>query len=196
MPSSIQPDHSNYPHNLPPPLIVILGPTAVGKTEIAIQLAERIQGEIISVDSRLFYREMDIGTAKPSSAELHRVPHYLVDIAAPDQILSLAVFQSLARARHQQSLLPGIPAQRIKLRPSSTRNASSHYPSVFYWGDFFKNSTTASPAPNSYKSLCPPVGNSLNSFGSLAAANNFLPRRTGTTRSRAPCIINKGELTD
>lgn len=98
MPSSIQPDQSIHLPNLPPPLIVILGPTAVGKTEIAIQLAERMQGEIISVDSRLFYRGLDIGTAKPTSKELRRVPHYLVDIAAPDQTLSLAVFQSLARA--------------------------------------------------------------------------------------------------
>lgn len=98
MPSSIQPDQSIHLPNLPPPLIVILGPTAVGKTEIAIQLAERRQGEIISVDSRLFYRGLDIGTAKPSSEELRRVPHHLVDIADPDQTLSLAVFQALARA--------------------------------------------------------------------------------------------------
>ena len=53
----------------PPPLVVILGPTAVGKTEIAIQLAERLDGEIVSADSRLFYRGMDIGTAKPTLAE-------------------------------------------------------------------------------------------------------------------------------
>lgn len=81
-----------------PPLIVILGPTAVGKTEIAIQLAERVQGEIVSVDSRLFYRGMNIGTAKPNAEELLRVPHHLVDIANPDDNLSLAVFQKLARA--------------------------------------------------------------------------------------------------
>ena len=76
-----------------PPLIVILGPTAVGKTEISIQLAERLDGEIISADSRLFYRGMDIGTAKPSPDELARVPHHLVDVATPDQIWSLAMFQ-------------------------------------------------------------------------------------------------------
>jgi len=80
-----------------PPLILIVGPTAVGKTEIAIQLAERLNGEIISADSRLFYRGMDIGTAKPSLEERARVPHYLIDIVNPDETLSLAVFQEKAK---------------------------------------------------------------------------------------------------
>jgi len=79
------------------PLIVILGPTAVGKTGIAIQLAERLEGEIISADSRLFYRGMDIGTAKPSKAERARAPHHLVDVAWPDEIWSLAMFQREAQ---------------------------------------------------------------------------------------------------
>ena len=79
------------------PLILIVGPTAVGKTELAIQLAERLNGEIISADSRLFYRGMDIGTAKPSPEELARVPHYLIDIVNPDETLSLAVFQEKAK---------------------------------------------------------------------------------------------------
>lgn len=86
--------------NLPvefPPLLVVLGPTAVGKTEVGIQLAESLDGEIISADSRLFYRGMNIGTAKPSLQELMRVPHHLVDIVNPDQTLSLAIFQSLAQ---------------------------------------------------------------------------------------------------
>jgi len=79
-----------------PPLILIVGPTAVGKTELAIQLAERLEGEIVSADSRLFYRGMDIGTAKPTPTEQARVPHHLIDIADPDEILSLAVFQQKA----------------------------------------------------------------------------------------------------
>ena len=79
-------------------LILIVGPTAVGKTEIAIQLAERLNGEIVSADSRLFYRGMDIGTAKPTREEQARVPHHLIDIADPDEILSLAVFQQWAQA--------------------------------------------------------------------------------------------------
>lgn len=74
-------------------LIVILGPTAVGKTETSIQLAERLDGEIISADSRLFYRGMNIGTAKPTLEELARVPHHLINVADPDQRWSLAMFQ-------------------------------------------------------------------------------------------------------
>jgi tRNA dimethylallyltransferase len=79
------------------PLLLIVGPTAVGKTELAIQLAEQLNGEVVSADSRLFYRGMDIGTAKPSRQEMARVPHHLIDIADPDEILSLAVFQQKAQ---------------------------------------------------------------------------------------------------
>ena len=98
------------PDSLKPPLILIVGPTAVGKTEIAIQLAERLNGEIVSADSRLFYRGMDIGTAKPPPEEQARVPHHLIDIANPDQILSLAMFQQKAREIiaqiHKRNKLP------------------------------------------------------------------------------------------
>jgi tRNA dimethylallyltransferase len=92
------------------PLIVILGPTAVGKTEIAIRVAGRFQGEIISADSRLFYRGMDIGTAKPSPEEQAIVPHHLIDVAEPDQDWSLAIY--LPRALeviddiHRRGMLP------------------------------------------------------------------------------------------
>ena len=78
------------------PVVVILGPTAVGKTEIAIQLAEHLKGEIVSADSRLFYIGMDIGTAKPTPSEQRRVPHYLIDVTPPDQTWSLALFQQCA----------------------------------------------------------------------------------------------------
>jgi tRNA dimethylallyltransferase len=77
------------------PLIVLLGPTASGKTDTAIQIAKRINGEIISCDSRLFYRGMDIGTAKPSSDEFAMVPHHMINIADPDKPLSLAVYQEM-----------------------------------------------------------------------------------------------------
>lgn len=80
-----------------PALILIVGPTAVGKTELAIRLAEKLNGEIISADSRLFYCGMDIGTAKPSRDEMAHVPHHLIDIVNPDETLSLAVFQQKAR---------------------------------------------------------------------------------------------------
>jgi tRNA dimethylallyltransferase len=79
-----------------PPLILIIGPTAVGKTELAIKLAEKLNGEIISADSRLFYKGMDVGTAKPSKEELSLIPHHLIDIVNPDETLSLAVFQRKA----------------------------------------------------------------------------------------------------
>jgi len=75
------------------PLIVIVGPTAVGKTALAIEVARVLKGEIISADSRLFYRGMDIGTAKPSLAERQGIPHHLIDVVNPDETFSLAVFQ-------------------------------------------------------------------------------------------------------
>jgi tRNA dimethylallyltransferase len=80
-----------------PPVVVILGPTAVGKTEVALQLAQRLGGEIVSADSRLFYRYMDIGTAKPTADERAVIPHHLIDVADPDEIWSLARFQVEAR---------------------------------------------------------------------------------------------------
>ena len=93
-----------------PPIVLIVGPTAVGKTELALRLAEKMDGEIVSVDSRLFYRGMDIGTAKPSKQEMERVPHHLIDIVNPDETLSLAAFQQMAREViaeiHQRGHLP------------------------------------------------------------------------------------------
>jgi tRNA dimethylallyltransferase len=82
--------------SFPAPLVVIVGPTAVGKTALAIELAERLNGEIVSADSRLFYRGMDIGTAKPSAADRARVQHHLIDVADPDEIWSLAAFKGAA----------------------------------------------------------------------------------------------------
>jgi len=91
-------------------LIVLVGPTAVGKTQIAIELAERLNGEIVSADSRLFYRGMNIGTAKPTLEERSRIQHHLIDVADPDQIWSLAVFQKAAQASiaeiHAKGKLP------------------------------------------------------------------------------------------
>jgi tRNA dimethylallyltransferase len=82
----------------------------VGKTELSIQLAERINGEIISADSRLFYRGMDIGTAKPSKSDRDRVPHHLIDIAKPDEVWSLGRFKreviKIIAAIHKREKLP------------------------------------------------------------------------------------------
>ncbi len=82
----------------PVPLIVIVGPTAVGKTALGIALARALGGEIISADSRQLYRFMDIGTAKPTPAERAAAPHHLLDIADPDETVSLAQYLALARA--------------------------------------------------------------------------------------------------
>ena len=79
-----------------PPLIVLLGPTAVGKTELSLRLCETFAGEVIGADSRQIYRSMDIGTAKPSLAEQQRVPHHLIDIRNPDETLTVAEYQQLA----------------------------------------------------------------------------------------------------
>ncbi len=72
------------------PLIVIVGPTAVGKTELSVRLTKKLDGEIVSADSRLFYKGMDIGTAKPTQVEMDGVPHHLINIAEPDDEWSLA----------------------------------------------------------------------------------------------------------
>ena len=77
-------------------LLVIVGPTAAGKTALSIELAEALGGEIVSADSRQIYRGMDIGTAKATAAERARVPHHLLDIVNPDQVLTLAEYQALA----------------------------------------------------------------------------------------------------
>lgn len=79
-------------------LFVLLGPTAVGKTDIALRLARQFNGEIVSADSRLIYRGMDIATAKPTRAEQASVPHHLIDVVEPDQDLTLAEYQKLAYA--------------------------------------------------------------------------------------------------
>lgn len=77
-------------------IIIILGPTAVGKTEISLLLAERIEGEIISADAFQVYRGMDIGTAKPNSRDLSRIPHHLIDILDLSQKYNAARFRTLA----------------------------------------------------------------------------------------------------
>jgi tRNA dimethylallyltransferase len=78
------------------PVIAILGPTAVGKTRISIPLAERFEGEIVSVDSRLIYRGMDIGTAKPTLEERKRVTHHLIDVTDPDDTWNMAKYSEAA----------------------------------------------------------------------------------------------------
>lgn len=85
-------------HATLPPVIILLGPTAVGKTELSLRLCEAWRGEVVGADSRQIYRGMDIGTAKPTAAERARAPHHLIDICDPDQPFSLADYQQRAYA--------------------------------------------------------------------------------------------------
>jgi len=79
-------------------LVVIVGPTAVGKTGISLRLAEGLDGEIVSADSRQIYRGMDVGTDKVTARDRERVAHYLIDVTDPDETLTLAQFQRKAYA--------------------------------------------------------------------------------------------------
>jgi tRNA dimethylallyltransferase len=92
------------------PLLILVGPTAVGKTALSLRLARRFNGEIVSADSRLFYRGLDIGTAKPTAAERTAVPHHFIDICAPNETLTLAEYQEQAYATieaiHRRGRLP------------------------------------------------------------------------------------------
>lgn len=93
-----------------PPLLVIVGPTAIGKTALSLLVAETFDGEIVSADSRLFYRGMDVGTAKPTASERARVPHHLIDIREPDETVTLGEYQEMAYAAidavHDRGRLP------------------------------------------------------------------------------------------
>jgi tRNA dimethylallyltransferase len=82
----------------PGPVLALVGPTAAGKTALALELAPALGAEIVSADAMLVYRGMDIGTAKPTQEERARVRHHLVDLVDPDEEFSVARFQPMARA--------------------------------------------------------------------------------------------------
>jgi tRNA dimethylallyltransferase len=92
------------------PLVVLCGATATGKTALALELAERFNGEIVSADSRQVYRWLDIGTAKATAEERRRVPHHLLDIVDPDEDFTVADFVHLGREAidriHRRGRLP------------------------------------------------------------------------------------------
>lgn len=107
--------------NPQPPLLVIVGPTAVGKTSLSITLAAEFNGEIVSADSRLLYKGMDIGTAKPTIEQRSAVPHHLIDVCRPDQTITLAQYQRLAyrtiddiHQRYRLPILVGGTGQYVK----------------------------------------------------------------------------------
>lgn len=89
---------TNYqlPTNVLSPLVVIVGPTASGKSSLALEIARKFHGELICADSRTIYKDMDIGTAKPSLYDQQEVPHHMVDIVTPDQPYSAAQFKKNA----------------------------------------------------------------------------------------------------
>jgi tRNA dimethylallyltransferase len=96
------------------PLLGLVGPTATGKTAAAVALAERLGAEIVSVDSMLVYRGMDVGTAKPTAEERARVPHHLIDVADPSEPFSVVRYQGLGRkalaeihGRYRRAVLAG-----------------------------------------------------------------------------------------
>ncbi|HEX2258509.1 MAG TPA: tRNA (adenosine(37)-N6)-dimethylallyltransferase MiaA [Actinomycetota bacterium] len=88
-------------------VIAIVGPTAVGKSLLSMQVAGELGAEIVSVDSAMVYRGMDIGTAKPTAADRQRVPHHMIDVAEPTQNVTVAEFQQGARAAIESILDSG-----------------------------------------------------------------------------------------
>ncbi len=93
-----------------PKLVLILGPTAVGKTELALALAQTIHAEIVNADSQQVYRFLDIGTSKPSKVERERVPHHLIDVVNPDEEFNAAIYRRLATAAIREIVKRGMPA--------------------------------------------------------------------------------------
>ncbi|MEO6982054.1 MAG: tRNA (adenosine(37)-N6)-dimethylallyltransferase MiaA [Edaphobacter sp.] len=134
------------------PLIVLVGPTASGKTSLAIHLAERFHGEIVSCDSVAVYREMEIGTAKPSHEERELIPHHMIDIAWPNEPCTAGDYSRQARKAltaitqrghlpivaggtglYLRALIDGLfpspptnPAHRERLRELATTKGSTH----------------------------------------------------------------------
>ena len=90
-----------------PKVIVICGPTASGKTALSIELAKKINGEIISCDSMQIYKEMDIGTAKPSIEEMQGIKHYMIDIISPYERFSVADYKKQAKEAIREVLNKG-----------------------------------------------------------------------------------------
>ena len=83
---------------MPPKILVITGPTASGKTWLAVELAKRYNGEVVSADSMQIYRRMDIGTAKPTPEEMQGVPHHMINVAGPEEDFSVARYVDMAAA--------------------------------------------------------------------------------------------------
>ena len=96
--NQISPEFGTTTNAETPLVVALVGPTASGKTALALELAEHFQLEILNIDSRQLYREMDIGTAKPTAEQQQRVTHHLLDLRSPDQPITLQEFQQEAAA--------------------------------------------------------------------------------------------------
>ena len=92
---------------LKPKVIVICGPTASGKTALSIELAKQINGEIVSCDSMQIYKEMDIGTAKPTIEEMQGIKHYMIDIISPEERYSVADYKKDAKKAIKEIIAKG-----------------------------------------------------------------------------------------
>ena len=112
-----------------PNILVICGPTASGKTALAVELALLLGGEVVSADSMQIYRGMDIGTAKPTAQERALVPHHMLDVADPTEAYAVAeaVTMSMPAAQVSRSFgVPGIKKSRKEMRSNRRSSLSSH----------------------------------------------------------------------
>ncbi|MFM7088096.1 MAG: tRNA (adenosine(37)-N6)-dimethylallyltransferase MiaA, partial [Candidatus Paceibacterota bacterium] len=90
-----------------PTVLVILGPTASGKSDLAVKIAKRVQGEVVSADSRQVYRGLDIGTGKITLEEMQGVPHHLIDVCPPKKVFTVAEYQKMVLIKVQEILARG-----------------------------------------------------------------------------------------
>lgn len=119
------------------PLVILAGPTAVGKTDLSIQLAKRINGSVISADSMQVYRYMDIGSAKVMPEEMQGIPHYLIDEFMPEEEFNIVIFQELAKKYMQEIYAE----KRIPILAGGT---GFYIQSVLYDIDFSKEEASGS----------------------------------------------------
>ena len=118
------------------PLIILTGPTAVGKTDLSVKLAKKINGSIISADSMQVYKYMDIGSAKIMPEEMQGIPHYLIDELMPEEEFNIVLFQKLAKQYMQEIYAHG----RIPILAGGT---GFYIQSVLYDIDFSKEDASA-----------------------------------------------------
>ena len=103
-----------------PPLIILSGPTAAGKTNLSVRLAKAVNGSVISADSMQVYRYMDIGSAKITTEEMQGVPHYLIDELMPDEEFNIVLFQKLAKKYIREIYAENpVPPTRMGIRFSA-----------------------------------------------------------------------------